>query len=275
MLFWDYDTQWAADRSRQPGGPKSWGALEFSGTNRLLELLDEFKIPACFAVVAMAAKPGARPYHDPEQIRSIHEHGHEIASHSLRHDWLPAIGRKALVEDLRVSKEILEQCIGTQVSAFVPPFNRPYDFARRLAFSLSERREVRSERIDILSMCRALAETGYRFCRISYRTVFDHLRRLVLRRDQRQIPSRIETHARIACVRVNGPGGFGADATNLVEGCVSKGGIAVLYGHPYAITSEGPQGEQSLKPLLAKLADLRAKGKISLLTPRQIPHCTV
>src|SRR5215470_10951843 len=81
MIFWDYDTQWGADRSRSGGGPKSWGALDFENTERLLQLHEQFDIPACFAVVGAAALPGSRPYHDPEQIRRIHQAGHEVASH--------------------------------------------------------------------------------------------------------------------------------------------------------------------------------------------------
>ena len=60
------------------------------------------------------------------------------------------------------------------------------------------------------------------------------------------------------------------DVANIVNLCVANGGIAVLYGHPYAITSDGPQGEQFHKPLRAKLSDLHAKGRMSFLTPRQL-----
>src|SRR5262249_26670813 len=89
VVFWDYDTAWGADRSREPGGPKSWGPLEFEHTERLLELHAEHGVPACFAVVGAAALPGERPYHDPGQIRRIAAAGHEIGSHSFRHEWLP------------------------------------------------------------------------------------------------------------------------------------------------------------------------------------------
>ena len=41
LLFWDYDTQWGADRSRSGNGPKAWGEDEFVNTERLLPLLAE------------------------------------------------------------------------------------------------------------------------------------------------------------------------------------------------------------------------------------------
>src|ERR1700752_3269800 len=81
LFFWDYDTQWGADRSRANGGPKSWGEFEFENTDRILELHQEFGVNACFAVVGAAALPGERPYHDPNQIRRIHAAGHEVGSH--------------------------------------------------------------------------------------------------------------------------------------------------------------------------------------------------
>src|SRR5262245_40676508 len=98
FFFWDYDTQWGADRSRGNGGPKSWGALEFENTDRILELHADFGVKACFAVVGAAALPGERPYHDPNQIRQIHAAGHEVGSHAFRHEWLPGLSSQQLIE---------------------------------------------------------------------------------------------------------------------------------------------------------------------------------
>src|SRR5207253_6695103 len=82
LLFWDYDTQWGGDRSRAGRGPQPWGALEFEETDRILDLLDAHGLRAAFAVVGAAALPGYRPYHDPVQVRRIHERGHEVGSHA-------------------------------------------------------------------------------------------------------------------------------------------------------------------------------------------------
>ena len=166
LLFWDYDTQWGADRSRLPGGKKDWGGLEFPNTDRLLEILDRFGMLACFAVVGSAALPGERPYHDPEQVRRIHAAGHEVGSHALRHDWLPGLRRDELSRTLRESREALEQCLGHAVTSFVPPFNQPYDYPSRLSISLEERRTGSVDRVGIPGLCRALAETGFTFCRV-------------------------------------------------------------------------------------------------------------
>ena len=149
VCFYDYDTQWGDRRSRSFGGPKSWGHRDFENTEQLLALHARYEVPACFAVVGAAALPGTRPYHDPQQIRRIHAAGHEIASHSFRHEWLPGLDRDALRETLRRSKDALEQCIGAPVTSFVPPFNQPFDYPAALAWSLSERREAGRSRTNL------------------------------------------------------------------------------------------------------------------------------
>ena len=131
VFFWDFDAQWGADRSRAPGGAKSWGNQEFINTQRLLELLTEVQIKACFAIVGAVALPGDRPYHDPLLVRRISESGHEIASHGFKHEWLPGLGREKLGQMLRESKDTLEQCIGKAVTTFVPPYNQPFDYLSR------------------------------------------------------------------------------------------------------------------------------------------------
>ena len=108
VIFWDYDTQWGADRSRNPRGAPTWGPLEFPNTDALLELHARYGVPACFAVVGAAALAGSRPYHDPDQIRRIHQLGDEVASHSFRHEWLPGFDPAALDETVRHSKDALD-----------------------------------------------------------------------------------------------------------------------------------------------------------------------
>lgn len=175
LFFWDYDTQWGADRTRRSTTPARWGHLEFPCTDELLDLHAAFDIPACFAIVGAAALPGERPYHDPAQIRRIHAAGHEVASHALRHEWLPALDAAALRRTLRESKDALEQCIGAPVVTFVPPFNQPFDYAGGWSFSLAERREAGRRRTTVRRLCEALRETGYRFCRLAYSPIGERI----------------------------------------------------------------------------------------------------
>jgi len=269
LCFWDYDTQWAGDRSRLPGGRKTWGHLEFEHTVRLLELHDRYAIPACFAVVGAAALPGQRPYHDPEQVRRIHEAGHEIASHAFRHEWLPGLGTRALRTVLRDSKDVLEQCIGAAVVSFVPPYNQPFDYPAGGSISLAERREVGRERTGLHALCAALADTGYRFCRVAYRPMHTRLAELLLRR-RLDRPARPVMIAGVMCVRLNAPCGFGAASAAMLDRCVAQGGIVVIYGHPHSLQSGNSQDERALVPLLERVCRLRSEGRLRVGLPRHL-----
>lgn len=259
LMFWDYDTQWGGDRSRTPGGPKDWGHLEFGNTDRLLELHAEYGVPATFAVVGAAALPGERPYHDPAQVRRIHASGHEVASHSFRHEWLPGLDHAGLVETLRASKDALEQCIGAPVNSFVPPYNQPFDYPEGMAISIAERREAGRHRTGLGDLCAALKETGYAFCRVSYRTVAEKIWEIVSRK-QKDAPASIEVIRGIRCTRMNAPGGFNAQAHRVLDLCALTGGIVVVGGHPHSLHAGNTQDERMLVPFLAHARDLHKQG---------------
>jgi Polysaccharide deacetylase len=268
LFFWDYDTQWGADRSRSDGGAKKWGSLDFENTERLLELHADHGIPACFAIVAAAGLPGSRPYHDPEQIRRIHAAGHEIASHSLYHEWLPGLDWRSLVETVSRSKDALEQCTGSEVVTFVPPFNQPFDYPRGWSFSLSERRETNGERTDLTKLCDALKESGYRFCRVAYRPLpIRLLERLCKLRPER--PSRLEQIAGITCVRLKGEAGFGPPTIRMLEHSAEVGGLVVIYGHPHSLHAGNSQDETYLRPFLGRVQSLTRQGLIRVGLPRE------
>lgn len=269
LLFWDYDTQWGGDRSRMPGGPKDWGRLEFENTDRLLELHAEYGVPATFAVVGAAALPGERPYHNPDQVRKIHAAGHEVASHSFHHDWLPGLSRAELLETLRASKDALEQCIGAPVNSFVPPYNQPFDYPEGMSISIAERREAGHHRTGLGDLCGALKETGYSFCRISYRTVAEKIRYIVTRK-QKDAPASVQVIRGIRCTRMNAPGGFNAQAHRVMDLCAAQGGIIVVGGHPHSLHTGNSQDERMLVPFLAHARDLHRRGMLNLSLPRDI-----
>ncbi|HXY29786.1 MAG TPA: polysaccharide deacetylase family protein [Gemmatimonadaceae bacterium] len=269
MIFWDYDTQWGGDRSRSPGGPKTWGHDEFVNTERLLALHAEYGVPACFAVVGAAALDGPRPYHDPAQIRAVHHAGHEVASHSFKHEWLPGLGIEGLRATLRQSKDALEQCIGAPVVSFVPPFNQPIDYPAALSISVSERRSVPRERIGVRRLCEELRDAGYRVCRLAYRSLAHRLaeRGIGRRIDRPLSPRRI---AGVMCVRLNTPGGFTAPNLEVVERCADQGGVVAVYGHPHSLAGSDPQSERSLVPFLERVSALRREGRVKVGLPRDL-----
>jgi peptidoglycan/xylan/chitin deacetylase (PgdA/CDA1 family) len=268
VIFWDYDTQWGADRSRSPGGPKQWGMLDFLETERLLDIHAEYDIPACFAVVGSACLPGSRPYHDPAQIALIHKAGHEVASHSHRHEWLPGLAPEELRETLVSSKSAIEQCIQAPVTTFVPPYNQPFDCPARFSFSLSERRLVRRDRVDLFRLCSALRDAGYGLCRVAYRSLPER----ILERftgSRRYSDSRLERMAGLPCLRINTVGGF-KGAEQLLKRPARRNGVLVVYGHPHSLRSGNSQDESWLRPFLAAVRALRDAGQIATALPRDL-----
>ncbi|MBV8829471.1 MAG: polysaccharide deacetylase family protein [Acidobacteriaceae bacterium] len=269
LMFWDYDTQWGADRSRSNGGPKTWGHLDFSNTERLLDLLAAHNLTACFAVVGAAALPGVRPYHDPKQIKRIFDSGHEIASHSFKHEWLPGLEGSALIETVRLSKDALEQCIGAPVTCFVPPYNQPFDYARRGSFSLSERYQAGRKHTTVSVLCRTLYETGYRFCRVAYRGwPLRAAEAIIGRRLDRPLP--LEKIEGIWCARLNAPCGFGRDTQSMLRACSDSSNIVTVYGHPHSITLQGAQNVRLLEPFLEQVNHLRTSNRIQVSRPEAI-----
>lgn len=271
LMFWDYDTQWGTDADRRRGLPElpASGRLEFECTDRLLELHTQYGIPACFAVVGAAALAGGRPYHDREQIRALHAAGHEIASHGLRHEWIPGLTAHELDEMVGRSKAVLEACIGAPVTTFVPPYNQPFDHAPGLSFSRSERRLVPRDRTDLGALCRALGSAGYGFCRVAYRPLGLRAVESIARR-RLDRPAQVEWIEGIRCVRLNTAGGFTAETLALVERTARTGGIAVVYGHPHSLHAGNAQDERWLVPLLDRVSELRAEGRIEPILPRML-----
>ena len=269
LLFWDYDGQWGYDRSRNTFTPSWRPHDEFENTERLLELHAEYEIPSCFAVVGAAALPGKRPYHDPAQIRRICESGHEVASHSMHHEWLPALDSKALRRTLKESKDALEQCIGAPVVTFVPPFNQPFDYPKGLSFSFSERRICNGHRNDVSKLCEALRETGYSFCRVSYRPLPQRIAEWL---SARRLDSPVcpVTIAGIQCLRLNTPGGFASDAVAMIDRVAQDGGIAVLYGHPHSLQSGNNQDEKYLVSILRRIRQLQKGNRLRVILPREL-----
>jgi peptidoglycan/xylan/chitin deacetylase (PgdA/CDA1 family) len=269
LCFYDYDTQWGADRSRSAGGPKRYGQRDFENTERLLEMHEKYAVPACFAVVGAAALPGERPYHDQRQILAIHKAGHEVGSHSFRHEWLPALDRAGLRETVTSSKAALESCTGAPVTTFVPPFNQPFDYVRKLSFSLSERRDCRPHRTDLRTLCEALRETGYRFCRVAYQSLYSRMAERVTGRPIHR-PVRLENIAGLVCGRLNTPVGFADASLRVVDRAVEHGGIVIVYAHPHSLSSDGPQGASALERFLLRISALRRAGVLQVRLPREI-----
>jgi hypothetical protein len=151
---------------------------ELDNVRYALDVLDDFKVKTTFAVTGFSAEEGVYPYVFPELINEIHKRGHEIASHSWRHEWIPIFTRKQISKSLLRSREILEKAIsGSQpVVGFVPPHNRPMSWISRGAFSLGDRGIFPFFKMgDTQSLISLLNESGYKWMRISHHPILSKL----------------------------------------------------------------------------------------------------
>ena len=97
---------------------KSWNGFEsriHRNMDRILDLLETRKQRATFFCLGWIAEKY------PEVIRKIDAQGHEIGSHSQRHQLVYEQTRKVFTEDLSRSVESLENIIGKKVKYYRAP----------------------------------------------------------------------------------------------------------------------------------------------------------
>jgi polysaccharide deacetylase family protein (PEP-CTERM system associated) len=84
-------------------------------TRWILDQLGQRKISSTFFILGEIAR------RDPHLVRTIHEAGHEIACHGWDHRRLHALNPASFREDLRKSKDALEQASGAPVVGYRAP----------------------------------------------------------------------------------------------------------------------------------------------------------
>lgn len=86
-----------------------------ASTGKLLEILDEYEVKATFFVLGCVAK------RNPELIQDIHSRGHEIGSHGGWHQLVSNMSMEEFREDLRFSKNAIEEITGVSVKFYRAP----------------------------------------------------------------------------------------------------------------------------------------------------------
>ncbi|WP_274364175.1 polysaccharide deacetylase family protein [Paenibacillus thermotolerans] len=95
-----------------------WGNYESSvevNTRRLLDCFDRFGVKATFFIVGWVASEY------PLLVKEIAERGHEIGSHSGRHRLLTELDANRFREDIRSSKQLLEDISGQEIYQYRAP----------------------------------------------------------------------------------------------------------------------------------------------------------
>lgn len=96
-------------------------------TRRLLDLLASHRVRATFFVVGQLARD------NPTLVRAMAEAGHEVASHGWDHRRLHRLDADSFREDLRLSKDALEQASGQAVCGYRAP---TFSVTRQTAWGL-------------------------------------------------------------------------------------------------------------------------------------------
>ncbi len=99
-------------------------------TPQILDILDEYNIKATFFVIGQ----NAEKY--PDALKSIHEKGHEIGSHSWSHKYFPKLSQSAVEEEILKTQNIIEDITGEYRPIFRPPYGALEKQGRELVSSL-------------------------------------------------------------------------------------------------------------------------------------------
>lgn len=176
ILIWDFDGPIGQINSTYPYNFSFENfEIEINNVKYILKKLKEYNIKSCFAITGFSAEEGVYPYVFPELINQISLQGHEIASHSWRHEWTPIFLKKQIEKSLIRSKKSLENAIDNKKSVvgFVPPHNRPMTWIRKGAFSLGDRGVFPFFKLgDNQAVINVLYKANYQWVRICYKNIF-------------------------------------------------------------------------------------------------------
>ena len=266
-ISFDYDSP---EGYRNSFGMRGWRAdADQAGTDLLMRVLEAHDVRATFAVVGRVALDGAPPEHCPDQIRAIHAAGHEVASHSMFHRFLPSMPLGELLEDVSASRRALEDCIGAPVRGFIPPFNRPMHFPQRRAISVSEVLGLHGRgrgRQSLGSLLRTLGAAGFGWSRVSFE---DKLARYFGPRE----PQQPFPFGGVIAIPLHSTG-FGEASAALVRRYLATDLTIAIYGHPNQAMESNDQSAAKLDGFLNTFARERCEGRLRIYTMGDIEAFT-
>jgi polysaccharide deacetylase family protein (PEP-CTERM system associated) len=118
MLSFDVEEYFQVEAAAEGVQREEWPEYEprlEASIEKILSLLDEFKIKATFFVMGWVAQ------HEAEVVRRIAEAGHEIASHGMDHQMVTKLRIQDFREQVVESKKILEDLCGQKVVGYRAP----------------------------------------------------------------------------------------------------------------------------------------------------------
>lgn len=266
-IIWDYDGPIGQVNSSFPYHFDEQKLLrEIENVETILDLAQKFSIPMTFACTGFSAEPGEYPYHICEQLRKIHSQGHEIASHSWKHEWFPFLTTEQIRLSLSRSKFALETCLGFEgaVKGFVIPFNRPMSWYSRGALSLGDRAFGPWRKgASLGSLIQLIAEAGYKWTRLFYRPIWQ---KLLTDRTQNRTYTKSWGNYHGVTLIPSHYFGFDKTAQDDLLTAISQGGDLVISGHPAALSFGREESLENLVTFLELAARERDQNQLQVKT---------
>lgn len=239
ILIWDYDTPLTTITATKPYNYNFEASLqEANDVDTILKYADDNQLKFTFAVVGFGAEKTVYPFDVRDKIKKIHTQGHEIASHSWKHEWVPHLTRFQIQKTLERSKSALEDCISAKglVKGFVPPHDRPMSWPSKFAFSIDDRAIYPFHPgASIGYLLQELKRQDYGWCRVSHRPFWKKL--IDWRGSDFQQRLKKSWAVSNGIVYFQGTySGFDKPLMPLIDIAIKKSYPIVIVGHPAALS---------------------------------------
>ncbi len=120
LLTFDVEDWFQVENFKSCISFSSWKDCELrveKNVHTILNLMDSFEFTpkATFFILGWIAEKC------PDMIRQIHQRGHEVASHGYGHELPTKLESHSLLKDLCLSKKLLEDIIGKEITGYRAP----------------------------------------------------------------------------------------------------------------------------------------------------------
>tara|TARA_B100000029_G_C17570608_1_gene956475 strand:- start:249 stop:1082 length:834 start_codon:yes stop_codon:yes gene_type:complete len=268
-ISFDYDTPIGYNESFNIKDIADFSEIE--GTDKILNILNKYNIITTFGIVAKIIEH--KKYREPfcRQIKNIYEEGHEICSHSYSHKFLPSLSLEDLQNEIILGKQVIENLINDPIIGFIPPFNRPMNYLRKGAISISEIFGLHKRgfgKNSLGKVLRILNENEFLWCRVSFKSKFRQLKNILL--SSNEILYQPFYYRSILVIPLHSTG-FGDKTTQLIESNLGKNKLICIYAHPHqALNKCNSQSAENMEKMIKKFQSARENGLLDYIAMKDI-----
>jgi len=268
-ISFDYDTPIGYRESFNIKDISEYAEIE--GAEEIITILKKFDIKATFGVVAKILDDDKYKEVFYKQIIQINELGHEVCSHSYSHKFLPSLTMDQLIDEIRLGKKVIEECVKTKVIGFIPPFNRPMNFPQKGAFSISEILGLHGRgrgKHNLGNVLKILEQNGYKWSRVSYESKINQVRKLFSSKIQGIIQP--FSYNSLVVIPVHSTG-FGVNTCKLIKSYLGENVIISIYAHPHqAFNQDNCQNTVNMQKMIEMFEDKRYKGLLKYIKMNEV-----